>query len=172
MQQGSDILTWIKKPYVPISHGLFFPTDWVLHLWGNTPAVRERWPMGQSSHEDDKGLGLAVGSQIPHYRYWFWLPPATWTFQTWAPDCSRSTQWLRSLRREKGWRGQRWEGLCVQIIESGMLRTAFNHLWQRSPLSSDLRQVSQVWVSQKPWDVGSSWSPPSFWDEATKDQRG
>lgn len=41
MQQGSDILTWIKKPYVQISHGFLFPTGWALHLWGSTAVARE-----------------------------------------------------------------------------------------------------------------------------------
>lgn len=41
MQQGSDILTWIKKPYVQISHGFLFPTGWALHLWGSTVVARE-----------------------------------------------------------------------------------------------------------------------------------
>lgn len=41
MQQGSDILTWIKKPYVQISHGFLFPTGWALHLWGSTAVAQE-----------------------------------------------------------------------------------------------------------------------------------
>lgn len=41
MQQGSDILTWIKKPYVQISHGFLFPTGWALHLWGSTAVAAQ-----------------------------------------------------------------------------------------------------------------------------------
>lgn len=67
MQQGSDILTWIKKPYVPMSHGLFFPTDQVLHLWGSTLVVRQRWPQGRSERQDGKVLGLGVGPPEPSF---------------------------------------------------------------------------------------------------------
>ncbi len=46
MQQGSDILTWIGKPYVQISHGFPFPTGRgqciceEKHWWPRNPALR------------------------------------------------------------------------------------------------------------------------------------
>ena len=101
MQQGSDILTWIQKPYVPISHGLFFPTDWVLHLWGNTPMAHGEW----APHEHDDGLGLGVGSPGPLLQTAVPTPAGILDILDVGPRLFSEHAKTEKLEREGGWEG-------------------------------------------------------------------